>query len=478
MSTPVATSNNFQTITVGSHYPATQLVYAEGITVQLLNLDPNNTVYLGGDNAIEAGDTNHTIPLAPGGSYIAGGNVPIFGITLAGQSAAIARAPDAVNFTIPPSLSGLGGAKLFNQSTAPTQPPLIPVNSIWYNNTPGNQSLNQWNGTTWVQLAVPGTNLIEAGTVIANLIAAGTIVAGIVNGTEIDGSIFRATNAFGATIMTINKAAATWLLYADTGSATQGALILSGASSAGTDEFGFPFIQGFGAYAVSLTSEIGIGINPANNNLGINFQSSGLSPAFASPSVSANANTSAGTSLNLNSGLGIIRPTDNDANISVTSQLESGVVNGQIILQAGQIQLGGSGEAVWDENAGQLSIQAGHGPFIPGEGFHTITLPGTGGFSGTIRVKKLPWNMILLDVAIQWTNTTNASFTGGSLPDASYYPTSARWFPLAHGGTQTGDNNAVIEIPTSGGIVITTNLSSGGSGTAAQAGITVTYPTN
>jgi hypothetical protein len=81
-----------------------------------------------------------------------------------------------------------GQANIYVQPTAPTG--TIPVNSIWYNTTPANQSLNTWNGTSWVQIAVPGTNLISAGTIVAALIAAGTIVAGIVDGTTVTGGTF------------------------------------------------------------------------------------------------------------------------------------------------------------------------------------------------------------------------------------------------------------------------------------------------
>ena len=256
-------------------------------------------------------------------------------------------------------------------------------------------------------------------------------------------------------------------------------LILSMTTAGGTDPFGTTVPQGFGTFNAAQSELISIGLNLANNLFGLVFQSTGGSPSFAPPSVSAVGNTSAGTELTINSGLGLIRPSDADAHIHVQSQLQSAITAGRILLNAGRVVLSSSGEAFWDENAGQfLFTIAGAGPFISGEGWHTVSLPGTGGFSGTVRVKKLPWNMVALDVAIQWTNTTNASFVGGSLPDATYYPTSARWFPIAHGGAQTADNDAVIEIPISGGITITTNASSGGSGTAAQSGITVTYPTN
>ena len=260
------------------------------------------------------------------------------------------------------------------------------------------------------------------------------------------------------------------------GAPALGNMILSSASSSGVDAFGNAFPQGFAAYTTVQPKLAAIGLNVLGN-FGLFFQDTSSAP-YTGPSISSPQANAAGTEIFIDSGLGLIRPNDADANISISSQLKSAITGGAIICAAGRVQFGGAGQAYWDDNAGQLSLAAGTGPFIAGEGFHTIALPSAGGFSGSVRVKKLPWNMICLDVAIQWTNTTNASFTGGSLPDASYYPINNRWFPLAHGGAQTTDNDAVIEIPISGGIVITTNASSGGSGTAAQSGITVTYPTN
>jgi hypothetical protein len=267
MTMPTTTSNNFQTITVGSHYPATQLVYDEGIQVQLLNLDPVNVVYLGGDNAIEAGDLAHTIPLAPGGSYIAGGNIPVFGITLTNQTVAVGRAPDAVNFTIPPSLIGLGGIKVFVQPLAPTG--TIPVNSLWLNTTLN--ALESWNGAAWVIEAFNGSELITAGTISANL-----IVANFFQGFEIDGAIFRAKNTFGATIMTINKSNGTWILYQDLGSATQGMVTASGNNALTTtiDEFLNEILQGVTAYGGSTTQWSAVNMTGASTNGALAYYSS------------------------------------------------------------------------------------------------------------------------------------------------------------------------------------------------------------
>lgn len=203
--------------------------------------------------------------------------------------------PNGVSFFRPASLSGIGGSKVFVQATTPTG--TIPLNSVWFDTA--NNSLQTWNGTTWVNQQFNATQLIQiatitatqvqngtltttqlaaaagilgsqianatitsgniaantivAGNIAANTItaaqlAAGIIYAGIVDGTTIVGGVFRAKNSFGATILTINKSAGTLLLYADTGSATQGALVFSAALAEGTDEFSNPFGAGAKAY--------------------------------------------------------------------------------------------------------------------------------------------------------------------------------------------------------------------------------------
>lgn len=205
------TSNNFQTITVSAHYPATELVWPEGVSVLLQNLDAANTVYLGDNNAIEAGDLNNTIPLTPGGSYVAGGNVAIFGICLTGQSALVARAPDALNFTIPPSLSGLGGAKIFVQSTTPTG--VIPLNSLWFNTTL--QAIEYWNGAAWAVQQFNAQELIQVSTILAAQIANATLTsaqlsaaAGIL-GSQIAAATITGSNIAANTIVASNIAANT-----------------------------------------------------------------------------------------------------------------------------------------------------------------------------------------------------------------------------------------------------------------------------
>lgn len=340
-----------------------------------------------------------------------------------------------------PTLSGLGGISLFTQATAPAPPPPIPVNSLWVNNAnPNNISLNIWNGIAWITQAFAGNQLITAGTIVANLIAAGTIVAGIVNGTEIDGGIFRAKNASGATIMTINKTAASWVLYADTGSATQGAMIASGSNSAQNDEFGNTMLAGVAAYFGSTGAWAAVVLS-----------SSGGSGAALAWFFSSNAIQTSWT---------------------VQASLQNAV--------SGTLLIGNGGFGVTIGSLDQLSIAAGQGPFIQGETWHSVSLPGTGGFSGTIRVKKLPWNAIWLDVQVRWTGTTATTYTCGALPDASYYPTTGtpRFFNIVYGDSPNADSLGNIEVPASGALSLFTTSSTSGSGTVGWYGCSVMYPTN
>lgn len=222
------------TVTVYSGRTATLLVEAgEGPT--LLNNPGPNTVYLGDDNAIRATDNSGIVPLTANGFLNVDGQSDLFAITATGQVQAINKISGALNFFSPPSLSGLGGARVFVQTTAPTQPPTIPLNSIWFNTT--NNSLQYWNGTTWVVQAFAGTQLIQAGTIVANLLAAGIVVAGIVDGTTINANLFQ---AFGN--------AGEYLGYSGSPAAL-GNLVYSEAAAATTDGPGNAILAGVTAYA-------------------------------------------------------------------------------------------------------------------------------------------------------------------------------------------------------------------------------------
>ncbi len=144
------------------------------------------------------------------------------------------------------------------------------------------------------------------------------------------------------------------------------------------------------------------------------------------------------------------------------------------------VLFGLSGNVGWANGIQQFLLPASGGPFINGESFHTVSAASgtTGLLSGAIamRVKKMPWNAIWMDMEFSWTATAQTTFTFGSLPDSTYYPNVTRHFPFDVTGTPTavGTDNPRIFVPTSGGIqVIVPASAAGGIG-----GASFMYPTN
>jgi hypothetical protein len=132
--------------------------------------------------------------------------------------------------------------------------------------------------------------------------------------------------------------------------------------------------------------------------------------------------------------------------------------------------------------AGQVSIAAGAGPFVPGESFHGLTNAGgvtgllTGGTS--IRVKKLTFNAVWMDIQFSWVGSAGGTFTFGSMPDATYYPNVTRLIPIATNGTLSTTTISLprVFIPLSGGVqVIVPTMSASGTNTL---GCSFMFPTN
>jgi hypothetical protein len=145
----------------------------------------------------------------------------------------------------------------------------------------------------------------------------------------------------------------------------------------------------------------------------------------------------------------------------------SGTLNGLMQLFTGKITFGNSGQMIWDDIGLNLNLTAGNGPFIQGETWHTISL--AAGLTGTLRVKKLPWNAVWMDVQVT-VGGAAGTFTCGSLPDATYYPTAAHNFPLA----ATVAGQMYVHIPASGAVQIITSAGTGGN----FPGGSFEYPTN
>jgi hypothetical protein len=115
-----------------------------------------------------------------------------------------------------------------------------------------------------------------------------------------------------------------------------------------------------------------------------------------------------------------------------------------------------------------LTLAEGCGPFLPGETWHTVSLATglTGTLAGAVgcRVKKLPNNMVAVEVECNVTNTTT-TFNIGSLPDASYYPQATRHLPVV----DTSAATCRLFIPTTGGLQLILSAASSGTSIGASA---------
>lgn len=141
---------------------------------------------------------------------------------------------------------------IYVQATAPTAP--IVTNSVWINTT--NNSVNTWSGSAWVQQGFNAANLLLNGTITAALLVANIVVAGIVNGTTIQGATFKLLNSFGAVDGIWDSGTDALFIYADLGSASQGAVQASIASKAVNDPVNATAVpQGLFAQQLTLNNQ-------------------------------------------------------------------------------------------------------------------------------------------------------------------------------------------------------------------------------
>jgi hypothetical protein len=129
------------------------------------------------------------------------------------------------------------------------------------------------------------------------------------------------------------------------------------------------------------------------------------------------------------------------------------------------------------------TVQALVGSPTAVETWHTIT--GASGLTGTLRCKKVAeHNMVMLDVDVAWSGTTAQTFTLGSLPDSTYYPTvlspgNSRVYGLGNNSTSPAAYAAAqiprVFIPSSGALQILVPATSIAGGSCSS---TVTYPTD
>ncbi len=282
-----------------------------------------------------------------------------------------------------------------------------------------------------------------------------------------------------------------------------GNLIASLAAAAGTDPYGNAYPAGFTtglntSTQLQLASVAGVGeLNFLLNNANLtNGQLlSGITGNLATLEIAGPQNNTATfkdfTILEFHSSDGISTLADLSmfyvpsggaaVNVGFFDANQWVFSRSNILLKAtNQVTLGNTGNCAWLDGVQNFILPAGGGPFINGESFHTVSAASgtTGLLSGAIamRVKKMPWNAIWMDMEFSWTATVATTFTFGSLPDATYYPNVARHFPFDVTGTPTavGSDNPRIFVPTSGGIQVLVPASTGG----GTGGASFMYPTN
>lgn len=183
------------------------------------NPDASKTVYLGYVNAIKINGVN-TIPLGPGQAIPIDGGTPVWAIGTTGTAATVV-VPGGSNLFLPTSLSGIGGAAVYVQSSAPTG--TIPTNSIWFDTA--NNSLQTWNGSAWVNQQFDANQLIEAATILSAQIASQAVTAA-----KIANNTITASQVANGTLTTAQLAAAAGILGSQIASAT----ITSGNIAANT----------------------------------------------------------------------------------------------------------------------------------------------------------------------------------------------------------------------------------------------------
>jgi hypothetical protein len=114
----------FSATTVNANYPATMVVAASfpPQSCLLFNNDPSNTIWLGDNNAFQAGDPNHAAPLGPLSSVTFDGTKDVYASTIAGQTALLDTYPTGSSYS-----QGNGIIQLAQQGTVTGTPAALIV---------------------------------------------------------------------------------------------------------------------------------------------------------------------------------------------------------------------------------------------------------------------------------------------------------------------------------------------------------------
>lgn len=197
---------------------------------------------------------------------------------------------------------------------------------------------------------------------------------------QIVGTSFIAENAFGATIIYLDPAKDALFIYADTGSATQGALLFSIAGEVGTDPLnGTPYKIGGSAYITISGTTYAVDLNTSGGPLG----NPGLSVfdihnvPNQMPGVFGEGSSAALTPqafMVLYSGA--TTASDVPSYIEAASQVQSGVTNGLVNVTAGQFGIN-SVPAQLSANSSQWEVVNPNdsNPYVVG---HDVVTQGAG----------------------------------------------------------------------------------------------------
>jgi hypothetical protein len=211
------------------------------------------------------------------------------------------------------TLIALGGITVFVGAITPAPPPAIPVNSLWINTSnPAAQSLNYWNGSTWVLAALVATSLIAEGTTGQVLVYSGVPALGN--------------------------------------------LIASISGAAGVDSVGNAYVQGSAVYATISgdTYVLTSGQLPVLGGAAF-YMSDRTHPPYIPASLNA-VSSSTASQAQLNSGQ--VSNVAQPCTVLVQDSVTGGHVNGSVVLSAGVAQFGPTSPTslFWNANEQTLSF--------------------------------------------------------------------------------------------------------------------------
>jgi hypothetical protein len=193
----------------------------------IANTSASANIWIGNNQSVGPVNPNESTVITPGGFLSLDGSQSVYYVVADAANGEVTIYPGVTSYFLPVSLSGLGGASVYMQTTQPTG--TIAPNSLWINTTTG--GIEVYSDSIWTPVQFNADALLEVQTIVANLIAAGTIVAGIVNGTVVEGARLVAYGSTGEV-----------LVYS--GTPASGNLAGSWSGSAGNDGLGNSWPEG------------------------------------------------------------------------------------------------------------------------------------------------------------------------------------------------------------------------------------------